>query len=138
MTQLHKILSNHDKNDPCCEYLEVSVIYNSPVKVGFSLIMNRVSSKFGIYEYHGFRAKYRPNPDETPDFRNSWGSICRLSFVGLNHNCCRIKFGYNAFQFIRTKDGERLKCIRTDNLESCITTGSWKIRKGLIYSEYIM
>ena len=71
MNQLHKIVSNHDKNDQCCEYLKVTVMFSSPDRVGFSLIMNRVSST----EYHGytqfFRASYRPNPDETPDFRNS-------------------------------------------------------------------
>ena len=71
MTQLHKIVSNHDKNDLCCEYLEVTVMHGNPEKAMFSLIMNRVSSN----EYHGytqfFRASYRPNPDETPDFRNS-------------------------------------------------------------------
>ena len=71
MTQLHKIVSNHDKNDLCCEYLEVTVMFRSPEKIGFSLIMNRVSSN----EYQGytqsFRASHRPNPDETPDFRNS-------------------------------------------------------------------
>ena len=70
MTQLHKIVSHHDTNYQCCEYLKVTIILNDG-SIGFSLIMNRVSSN----EYHGytqfFRASYRPNPDETPDFRNS-------------------------------------------------------------------
>ena len=71
MTLLHKIVSKHDKNIQCCEYVKVTV-FNGGVFL-FSLIMNRVSSN----EYHGytqaFRATYRPNPDETPDFRNSLG-----------------------------------------------------------------
>ena len=135
MTQLHKIVSNHDKNDLCCEYLEVTVMYGNPEKAKFTLIMNRVSSN----EYHGytqfFRASRRPNPNETPDFRNSWGSIFRPGFWELNHNCLRIKIGHNIIIFVRTTDGERLTCRRTDNFEPCITTGSWNIREGLIYSE---
>lgn len=71
MIKLHKIVSNQDQNDLCCEYVEVTVMHGNPEKAMFTLIMNRVSSN----EYHGytqfFRATYRPNPDETPDFRNS-------------------------------------------------------------------
>ena len=76
MTQLHEIVSNHDTNDQCCEYLKVTVIFNAE-SIEFSLIMNRVASN----EYYGFtqsfRASYRPIPDETPDFRNSLRYIFR-------------------------------------------------------------
>ena len=68
MTQLRKIVSKHDKNIQCCEYLKVTVILNAG-EIGFSLIMNRVSSN----EYHGYTQFFRAIPDETPDFRNSLG-----------------------------------------------------------------
>ena len=73
MTQLHKIVSNHDKNDRCCEYLEVTV--RMMAGIYHSMIMERVSSN----EYKGyaqwFRGSFRPKVDERPDLRNSLVTI---------------------------------------------------------------
>lgn len=72
MTQLHKIVSDHDKNEQCCEYLEVTRFQQGSHA---SLVMERVSSN----EYHGyaqwFRKEFRTKVDETPDLRNSLGTI---------------------------------------------------------------
>ena len=81
MTQLHKIVSNHDKNDKCCEYLEVAVKMNSGQY--HSLIMERVNST----EYQGyaqwFRESFRKKVDEKPDIRNSFDQKMETQFPKL-------------------------------------------------------
>ena len=80
MTQLHKIASDHDKNEQCCEYLEVTVKFQKGAHP--SLVMERVSSN----EYHGyaqwFRKEFRKKVDETPDLRNSLGTIQKGFEIG--------------------------------------------------------
>ena len=82
MTQLHKIVSNHDKNARCCEYLEVAVRMNKGSY--YSMIMERVSSN----EYKGyaqwFREEFCPKVDEKPDLRNSLVTIFLYDFWELS------------------------------------------------------
>ena len=78
MTQLHKIESDHGKNDQCCEYLEVTLKFQNGTHP--SLIMKRVSSdeyhdKYHGVEYHGYAQWFRTKADENPDLRNSLRTI---------------------------------------------------------------
>ena len=84
MTQLHKIESDHAKNDQCCEYLEVTLKFQNGAHP--SLIMKRVSSdeyhdKYHGVEYHGYAQWFSTKADETPDLRNSLRTIL-LTIIG--------------------------------------------------------
>ena len=84
MAQLHKIVSAHDRNEQCCEYLKVTLKFQNGTHP--SLVMKRVSSdeyhdKYHGDEYHGYAQWFRTQADEKPDLRNSLRTIL-LTVIG--------------------------------------------------------